>query len=126
MIYIDDKKDFLNIPRSYNGGDMSNYPTREETQQMIDESIGELDIPTKVSELDNDSKFVTEERLDEDVSKKADKSYVEDELAGKEDKRNKTQQLTDRSTDVEYPSAKAVYDYIGAAIGDIETLLSQI
>lgn len=88
MIYIDDKKDFLDIPRTYNGGDMSNYPTREETQQMIDESIGELDIPTKVSELENDSKFVTEEQLDEAVSEKADKSYVEDELAGKADKDN--------------------------------------
>lgn len=82
MIYIDDKKDFLDIPRSYNGGDMSNYPTREETQQMIDESIGELDIPTKVSELENDSKFVDGQQLDEGLAGKADKdnTYTKHEV----------------------------------------------
>ena len=47
-------------------------------------------------------------------------------VGGKEDKENKVTQITEHSTDIEYPSAKAVYDFVGEAIGDIETLLSQI
>ena len=47
-------------------------------------------------------------------------------VGGKEDKKNKVTQLTEHSTDIEYPSAKAVYDYVGSTIGDIETSLSAI
>lgn len=47
-------------------------------------------------------------------------------VGGKEDKENKVTQITEHSTDIDYPSAKAVYDFVGDAIGDIETLLSAI
>lgn len=42
------------------------------------------DIPTKVSELQNDSQFVTETALTDGLSPKADKTYVDEQLATKQ------------------------------------------
>lgn len=42
------------------------------------------------------------------------------DLSGKEDKSNKVIAITSSSTDLQYPSAKAVYDLVG----DVETLLT--
>jgi hypothetical protein len=42
------------------------------------------------------------------------------DLTGKEDKSNKVIAITSTSTDLQYPSAKAVYDLVG----DVETLLT--
>lgn len=42
------------------------------------------------------------------------------DLSGKEDKSNKVIAITSASTDLQYPSAKAVYDLVG----DVETLLT--
>lgn len=43
-------------------------------------------------------------------------------VSGKEDTSNKVTSLSNSSTDMQYPSAKCVYDLIG----DIETLLAAI
>lgn len=43
------------------------------------------DIPTKVSELTNDSNFVTEAEVSGDLANKADKTYVDEQLALKAD-----------------------------------------
>ena len=43
------------------------------------------DIPTKVSELENDSQFVTEAEVSGDLAGKADKTYVDEQLALKAD-----------------------------------------
>lgn len=40
------------------------------------------------------------------------KDYIDTEDSGKEDKENKTTILSDASTDIQYPSAKAVVDYV--------------
>ena len=42
------------------------------------------DIPTKVSELENDSQFVTEAEVSGDLANKADKTYVDEQLATKQ------------------------------------------
>lgn len=42
------------------------------------------DIPTKVSELTNDSNFVTEAEVSGDLAGKADKTYVDEQLATKQ------------------------------------------
>lgn len=42
------------------------------------------DIPTKVSELTNDSQFVTEAEVSGDLAPKADKTYVDEQLATKQ------------------------------------------
>ena len=42
------------------------------------------DIPTKVSELENDSQFVTEAEVSGDLAGKADKTYVDEQLATKQ------------------------------------------
>ena len=55
-------------------------------------------IPTKVSDLTNDSGFITD-------------------VSGKEDKSNKVTSLSSSSTDTEYPSAKAVFDALQNAGG---------
>ena len=51
------------------------------------------------------------------------------ELAGYsslEQNSNKVTSISSASTDVQYPSAKAVYDLVDTALGDIETLLAEI
>lgn len=53
----------------------------------------ELIIPTKTSQLTNDSGFITSAAV-----------------SGKEDTSNKTTSITSSSTNTQYPSAKAVYD----------------
>lgn len=42
------------------------------------------DVPTKVSELQNDSQFVTEAEVSGDLASKADKTYVDEQLATKQ------------------------------------------
>ena len=44
----------------------------------------------------------------------------------KENASNKVTSLTSSSTDTQYPSAKAVYDYVGDVVGDIDTLLAEL
>jgi len=51
---------------------------------------------------------------------------VYDSLAGKEDVSNKVNSLSAQSTDQQYPSAKAVFDFVMDKLGDIETLLAAI
>ena len=78
--------------------DMSNYATKDELNNKADID----DVPTKISELQNDSNFltsipseyVTDTELNakgyltehQNISGKADKSYVDTELAKKSDK----------------------------------------
>ena len=65
---------------SKNYNDLTNKPT----------------IPTKTSDLTNDSNFITEHQ----------------DINGKEDKSNKVTSISADSTDTQYPSAKCVYDLI--------------
>lgn len=51
------------------------------------------------------------------VQNKVVKEYVDDKASGKEDKANKISAITADSTDAQYPSAKAVRDYVAANSG---------
>ena len=44
-------------------------------------------------------------------------------ISGKEDTANKVTSLSSSSTDTEYPSAKAVYDFVDTLVGNADTLL---
>ena len=60
-------------------------------------------IPTKTSDLINDSGFITEHQ----------------DISGKENLSNKVTSVSSQSTDMQYPTAKCLYDIVG----DIESLL---
>ena len=64
------------------------------------------EIPKKTSKLVNDSGFLTSHQ----------------DISGKQDKSNLVTSLSASSTDIQYPSAKCVYDLVG----DIETALNTI
>jgi hypothetical protein len=59
----------------------------DKTQLSVDLSTYALksELPTKVSELENDSQFVTEAEVSGDLANKADKQYVDEQLALKAD-----------------------------------------
>lgn len=59
-------------------------------------------IPSKTSDLTNDSGFLTSHQ----------------NITGKEDKSNKVTSLSSSSTDTEYPSAKCVYDELESLFED--------
>ena len=54
------------------------------TKQPVGDYALKSDIPTKVSELTNDSNFVTEAEVSGDLAGKADKTYVDEQLATKQ------------------------------------------
>lgn len=68
--------------------------------------IDAITVPTKVSQLENDSGYLTKHQ----------------DVSGKEDKSNKVTSLSASSTDTQYPSAKCVYDMIG----NVEALLAAL
>lgn len=58
----------------------------DKSQLSVDLSTYALksELPTKVSELENDSQFVTEAEVSGDLANKADKTYVDEQLATKQ------------------------------------------
>lgn len=77
---------------SKNYNDLTNKPT----------------IPTKTSDLINDSNFIT----------------VHQDISGKENTSNKVTAISLSSDNTQYPSAKAVVDYIDSIIGDINDYIT--
>lgn len=78
--------------------DLSTYATNDKVNTLETSLEGKIDlkqdkgdyalksdIPTKVSELTNDSNFVTEAEVSGDLAGKADKTYVDEQLATKQD-----------------------------------------
>lgn len=77
--------------------DLSTYATNDKVNTLETSLEGKIDlkqdkgdyalksdIPTKVSELTNDSNFVTEAEVSGDLAGKADKTYVDEQLATKQ------------------------------------------
>ena len=81
---------------------------------------GKPTIPTKTSDLNNDSGFITNSV--DNLTNYYTKSSTDTLLGNKEDKSNKVTSLSSSSTDTQYPSAKCVYDLVG----DIQTLLDTL
>lgn len=67
----------FNEDKSQLSVDLSGY-------QPVGDYALKSDIPTKVSELTNDSNFVTEAEVSRDLAGKADKTYVDEQLATKQ------------------------------------------
>lgn len=78
---IDFNTKLSSVATSGNYNDLTNKPT----------------IPTKTSDLTNDSNFITSHQ----------------DITGKEDTSNKVTSISSSSTNTQYPSAKCVYDLIG-------------
>ena len=76
------------------------------SEEIADQYAKKSAIPTKVSQLTNDSGYLTQHQ----------------DISGKEDKSNKVTSLSASSTDKQYPSAKCVYD----TIGNVEALLAAL
>ena len=77
---------------SKNYNDLTNKPT----------------IPTKTSDLINDSNFIT----------------AHQDISGKENTSNKVTTISSSSDNIQYPTAKAVVDYIDSIIGDINDYIT--
>ena len=76
------------------------------SEEIVDQYAKKSAIPTKVSQLTNDSGYLTQHQ----------------DVSGKEDASNKVTSLSESSTDTQYPSAKCVYDMIG----NVEALLAAL
>ena len=63
-----------------------------------------VNVPTKTSDLTNDSGFLT----------------AHQDISGKENTANKVTSVSSSSTNTQYPSALAVYNAIQTAIGGVE------
>ena len=74
--------------------DLSQYYTKTEIDNILTNKADTSAIPTKTSQLTNDSGYLTEHQ---DISRKENIS-------------NKVTTITSSSTSTQYPSAKAVYD----------------
>lgn len=72
-----------------------------------------------LSDTGSNNKFVT-------PAEKAQITTNANNIQAKEDLANKVTSLTSASTNTQYPSAKAVYDYVQDAIGDIDTALQDL
>lgn len=74
--------------------DLSQYYTKTEIDNTLTNKADTSAIPTKTSQLTNDSGYLTEHQ----------------DISGKENISNKVTTITSSSTSTQYPSAKAVYD----------------
>ena len=95
-------------------------------------------IPTKTSQLINDSGYTTNigtiTGITMNGTSKGTSGIVNlgtvitshQDISGKEDNINKVTSLSSSSTDAKYPSAKAVVDYVSGIVGDINTILDEI
>lgn len=87
------------------------YYTETEVDTLLAAKADTDDIPTDVSELNNDAGYITSA-----------------DISGKEDASNKVTTLSSASTDTQYPSAKVVYDELAekADADDIPTVVSEL
>lgn len=111
---------------------LSNYDDTE-IKGLIDQKADSDDVPTKVSQLQNDSGFITKEVDDltnyrtsaiQDVidSGKATTTQInnlQSQIDLKENTSNKVTSITASSTDTQYPSAKAVYDELNNKVDKV-------
>lgn len=111
--------------------DLSTYATNDKVNTLETSLEGKIDlkqdkgdyalksdIPTKVSELTNDSNFVTETEVSGDLAGKADKTYVDEQLATKQpvgDYATKTE-LADKA---DSSVVESLYTQVSTIISDI-------
>jgi hypothetical protein len=81
------------------------YPSAKAVYTAVSGKADSADIPTKTSDLTNDSGFLT----------------AHQDISGKENTSNKVTSVSSSSTDAQYPSALAVYNAIQTAIAELPT-----
>lgn len=89
--------------------DIENWNNKSDFSGNYDDLTNKPTIPTKTSELENDSNFVNSNVLN-DYEKIA----------------NKVTSISETSTNEQYASAKATYTYINEILGTIATKLGEI
>ena len=96
------------------------------TIQSIENKSVNINVPTKTSDLNNDSGFIDKDVNDLENYYTKNDTYTKQEtntlLDNKENKLNKTDVLNSSSTNTQYPSAKLVYDELSARDEEIEVL----
>jgi len=121
---------------SQSGGGTHNYealankPSINNVTLVGDKSLSDLGVPTKTSDLQNDSGFLTSAVTTFNgqsgaVTYSAPVSSVNGQtgaVTGLQTTNNLVTSVSSASTDSQYPSAKCLYDMVG----DIETLLASI
>lgn len=119
-----------NFPQKAGGVESFNGRTGAVTPQTGDYTatmVGALPdttaIPSKTSDLTNDSNFITSAGAPvQSVNGSTGAVTITAAGLGAEASGNKVTSLSSASTDAQYPSAKCVYDIVG----DVETLLAAI
>lgn len=125
---------FIGVVIDKNGGGSGQIGTLtfEVNNEIVGTFSGEdkvidISVPTKTSELTNDSSYITKEDISEDLIEQITKD-IEESLGGKiESSTNKVQTITDGGSETDYPSTKAVVDYIDSRImneSDVEKIIN--
>ncbi len=104
---------------------LENVKVNGSSQTITNKSV-DISVPTKTSQISNDSGYITKDVNNLTNYYKKTETYTQAEtntlLNAKENTSNKVTSLSSSSTDTQYPSAKCVYDLIG----DIDTALDLI
>ena len=81
-----------------------------------EDKVIDIVVPTKMSQLVNDSSYITRDDLTEELVEEI-KKDIEEELGGEiETTNHKVQVITEEGSEVDYPSTKAVVDYLNSHI----------
>ena len=85
-------------------------------QVVSEDKVIDIVVPTKMSQLTNDSSYITRDDITEDLVEEI-KKDIEEELGGEiETTSHKVQVITEEGSEVDYPSTKAVVDYLNSHI----------
>ena len=101
---------------SSGGGDLSNYYTKDETDNQIKKSIDKIKVPTKVSELSNDAGYLTEHQSLTEYAKKTEIPTVPTNVSAFT---NDAGYLTEHQSLADYSTTAQVQTMISSAIGAI-------
>ena len=112
---------FIGVVIDKNGGEQIGTLTFEVNDEVVGTFSGEdkvidIVVPTKMSQLVNDSSYITRDDLTEELVEEI-KKDIEEELGGEiETTNHKVQVITEEGSEVDYPSTKAVVDYLNSHI----------
>ena len=77
-----------------------------------EDKVIDIEVPIKMSQLVNDSSYITRDKLTDELVEEI-KKDIEEQLGGNiETSQNKVQFITEEGSETEYPTTKAVIDYI--------------
>ena len=84
--------------------------------RLLEHSLIDIVVPTKMSQLTNDSSYITRDDLTEELVDEIKKDIEEELGGGIETTNHKVQVITEEGSEVDYPSTKAVVDYLNSHI----------